>query len=593
MGKMDKEKGKQVQSNPSFFKELGEYINPYKSKYVGAIILSILAVAFGLLAYGFAGKMMGELFAGKVAVKAIGSYIVAIALCKVLYVVLLNVSTWVSHHAAYDTLQDIRKALTEKMIKMPLGYFEEQGSGRLKAVIVDRIEGMENTLAHLFPEMTANLLVPLALFVWMFFLDWRMALIIFIWIVVGMMFSCGMMIGYQEKYAGQIAAAKGMNQAVIEYVDGIEVIKTFNQTDVCYKNYENAVFHNAQYCIDWTRETQIFNSIVMAISPISIFPTLIAGLYFWNAGSLSITDFFLFMILALGVYGPLEKAVGYFDQVAQMGTIAGEMKEILDYPELERSGRESDAGDLELAMKDVSFFYSKQEGEVLSEISFKVPRGTMFALVGPSGSGKSTIAKLLAGYWDPRKGKITIGGKDMREFSQENINRLIASVDQETFLFETTILENIRMGNPDATDEEVMEVAKRAGCDEFIKALPQGYDTPAGVAGGSLSGGEKQRIAIARAMMKNAPIMILDEATASADPENEALIQQALSEAAKDKTLIMVAHKLATIVKAEQIAYVEGGKIKKIGTHEELLKECSEYAKMWKIMVQNGGEKEL
>lgn len=593
MGKMDKEKGKQVQSNPSFFKELGEYINPYKSKYVGAIILSILAVAFGLLAYGFAGKMMGELFAGKVAVKAIGSYIVAIALCKVLYVVLLNVSTWVSHHAAYDTLQDIRKALTEKMIKMPLGYFEEQGSGRLKAVIVDRIEGMENTLAHLFPEMTANLLVPLALFVWMFFLDWRMALIIFIWIVVGMMFSCGMMIGYQEKYAGQIAAAKGMNQAVIEYVDGIEVIKTFNQTDVCYKNYENAVFHNAQYCIDWTRETQIFNSIVMAITPISIFPTLIAGLYFWNAGSLSITDFFLFMILALGVYGPLEKAVGYFDQVAQMGTIAGEMKEILDYPELERSGRESDAGDLELAMKDVSFFYSKQEGEVLSEISFKVPRGTMFALVGPSGSGKSTIAKLLAGYWDPRKGKITIGGKDMREFSQENINRLIASVDQETFLFETTILENIRMGNPDATDEEVMEVAKRAGCDEFIKALPQGYDTPAGVAGGSLSGGEKQRIAIARAMMKNAPIMILDEATASADPENEALIQQALSEAAKDKTLIMVAHKLATIVKAEQIAYVEGGKIKKIGTHEELLKECSEYAKMWKIVVQNGGEKEL
>ena len=592
MTKEDEKKSKQAQSNPSFFKELGEFINPYKSKYIGAIILSILAVTSSLLAYGFVGKMMGELFDGKVAVEMIVAYIAIIAICKMLYVLLLNISAWVSHHAAYDTLHDIRKALTEKMIKMPLGYFEEQGSGRLKAVIVERIEGMENTLAHLFPELTANLLVPLALFVWMFFLDWRMALLICVWIVVGMMFSCGMMIGYTEKYNGQIAASKGMNQAVIEYVNGIEVIKTFNQTDVCYKNYENAVFHNAQYCIDWTKETQIFTSLVMAVAPISIFPTLIAGVYFWGTGSLSITTFFLFMILALGIYGPLEKASGYFDQLAQMGTIAGEMKEILDYPELSRLGRVADEGDLAVEMKDVSFYYSKEKEEVLSQISFKIPRGTMFALVGPSGSGKSTIAKLLAGYWDPREGQIMIGGTDMREFSQEKVNQLIACVDQETFLFETNILENIRIGRPSATDEEVMEIAKRAGCDEFIKDLPQGYYTQAGAAGGSLSGGERQRIAIARAMMKDSPIMILDEATASADPENEAMIQQALSEAAKDKTLIMVAHKLATIVKAEQIAYVEGGKIKNIGTHEELLKECPEYADMWKLTVQDRGGNE-
>lgn len=585
-----KEKAKQKQTTPSFFKELGEYINPYKGKYVASILLSVLAVACSLLAYGFSGKMMGEVFDGKVAIGVITADIAVIALCKVLYILLLNASTWLSHHATYDTLQNIRRALTEKMIRMPLGYFEEQGSGRLKAVLVDRIEGMENTLAHLFPELTANLFVPLALFVWMFFLDWRMALIILIWIIGGMLFFCGMMNGYTEKYAGQIAAAKGMNQAVIEYVDGIEVIKTFNQTDVCYKNYENAVFHNAQYCIDWTKETQIFNSLVMAITPISIFPTLIAGLYFWNTGSLTITNFFLFMILALGVYGPMEKAVGYFDQMAQMGTIAGEIKEILDYQELKRLGNASDEGNLELQMKEIAFGYAKQAGEALSGISFKVPKGTMLALVGPSGSGKSTIAKLLAGYWDPKEGQITIGGRDMREFSQEKLNQLIACVDQETFLFETTILENIRMGRPNATDAEVMETAKRAGCDEFIRALPQGYDTPAGAAGGRLSGGEKQRIAIARAMMKDAPIMILDEATASADPENEAFIQQALSEAAKDKTLIMVAHKLATIVKADQIAYVEGGRIKKIGTHEELLKECPEYAAMWKITVQNGGE---
>ena len=276
-------------------------------------------------------------------------------------------------------------------------------------------------------------------------------------------------------------------------------------------------------------------------------------------------------------------AMNYFDQLAGMGTNAKEIKDVLDYPELKRGEKQEGKG-ADVQFEKVTFSYgSDKENPTIKEISFSVPQGTMLALVGPSGSGKSTIAKLLAGYWDPDSGKIMIGGEAISEYSQEALNNQIAYVDQETFLFDNTILENIRMGRPSATDEEVKDAAKRAGCHEFIEALPEGYHTLAGSAGGRLSGGERQRIAIARAMMKNAPIMILDEATASSDPENEAAIQVALSAAAKDKTLIVVAHRLATIMHAEQIAFIKDGQIEQIGTHGELLDRCPEYNKMWKL----------
>lgn len=566
---------------PSFFGELGSFMKPYGTQYGLSVAVSVAAVASGLAAYEFAGIIAGKLFSGNAEIRSLMIYAALSAVCRLLNGVLINTSTWISHHAAYHTLSDIRKALIEKLVRLPMGYFEENGSGRLKAMLTDHIEGMERTLAHMLPELTANLLAPAAMMIWSFFIDWRLALCILIWIIIGFSATGGMMKNYAEKYAGQIAAMKSMNQAVTEYVGGIEVIKNFGRADECYGKFKEAVYGHAEYNINWQKETQIYSSLGMAIAPFSVFPVLFAGVIFYNNGTLAPETFFMMILLSLGIFRPLMQAMSYFDQLAQMGTNSKEIKDILNYSELKRGNDEISGADIELS--DVTFSYSGEEEPAADHISVKVPSGTMLALVGPSGSGKSTAAKLIAGYWDADGGNIFIGGKSISEISQQSLNKNIAYVDQDTFLFDTSIMENIRMGDPSASDDEVIKAAKTAGCDDFIRALPQGYMTTAGAAGGRLSGGERQRIAIARAMMKNAPIMILDEATASSDPENEASIQTALSAAARGRTLVVIAHRLSTVMNAEQIAYVKSGRIEAVGTHTELLEKCPDYAKQWAL----------
>ena len=566
---------------PSFFGELGGFMKPYGTQYGLSVAVSVAAVASGLAAYAFAGIIAGKLFSGNAEIRSLMIYAALVAVCKILNGVLINASTWISHHAAYNTLSDIRKALIEKLVRLPMGYFEENGSGRLKAMLTDHIEGMERTFAHMLPELTANLLAPAAMMIWSFFIDWRLALCILVWIIIGFSATGGMMKNYPEKYAGQISAMKSMNQAVTEYVGGIEVIKNFGRADECYGKFKEAVYGHAEYNINWQKETQIYSSLGMAIAPFSVFPVLIAGVIFYNNGTLAPETFFMMILLSLGIFRPLMQAMSYFDQLAQMGTNAKEIKDILDHSELKRGNGKISGADIELS--DVTFSYSGEKEPAADNISLKVPSGTMLALVGPSGSGKSTVAKLIAGYWDADSGSILIGGKSISEISQQSLNKNIAYVDQDTFLFDTSIMENIRMGDPSASDDEVIEAAKAAGCDDFIRALPQGYMTTAGAAGGRLSGGERQRIAIARAMMKNAPIMILDEATASSDPENEASIQTALSAAAKGRTLVVIAHRLSTVMNAEQIAYVKNGRIEAVGTHAELLEKCPDYAKQWAL----------
>lgn len=566
---------------PSFFGELGGFMKPYGTQYGLSVAVSVAAVASGLAAYAFAGIIAGKLFSGNAEIRSLMIYAALVAVCKILNGVLINVSTWISHHAAYNTLSDIRKALIEKLVRLPMGYFEENGSGRLKAMLTDHIEGMERTLAHMLPELTANLLAPAAMMIWSFFIDWRLALGILVWIIIGFSATGGMMKNYPEKYAGQISAMKSMNQAVTEYVGGIEVIKNFGRADECYGKFKEAVYGHAEYNINWQKETQIYSSLGMAIAPFSVFPVLIAGVIFYNNGTLAPETLFMMILLSMGIFRPLMQAMSYFDQLAQMGTNAKEINDILDHSELKRGNGKISGADIELS--DVTFSYSGEKEPAADNISLKVPSGTMLALVGPSGSGKSTVAKLIAGYWDADSGSILIGGKSISEISQQSLNKNIAYVDQDTFLFDTSIMENIRMGDPSASDDEVIEAAKAAGCDDFIRALPQGYMTTAGAAGGRLSGGERQRIAIARAMMKNAPIMILDEATASSDPENETSIQTALSAAAKGRTLVVIAHRLSTVMNAEQIAYVKNGRIEAVGTHAELLEKCPDYAKQWAL----------
>ena len=567
---------------PSFFDQLGGFMKPYRGRYLASILISILAVLANLSAYAFTGGVAALLFrpdpSGKTAF-----LLAAGAVCgKLLYALLLNLSTWISHGAAYRTLKDIRDALTEKLLQLPLGYFEQNGSGRLKTFLVDHVETMEKTLAHMLPELTANLLGPALCMLWMFFIDWRLALCVLVWIVLGFSVTCGMMQGYEEKYAGQIRAMKGMNQAIVEYVGGIEVIKNFGRADECYQKYQDAVYGHAAYNVNWMKETQKYSSLGMAIAPFSLFPVLAAGLIFFANGTLEAATLVLLVLLTFGIFGPLMNAMNYFDQLAGMGTNAKEIRDVLDQPALARGhgGAPAHAG---VSFTDVRFTYPGADKPALDGITLNVPEKTMLALVGPSGSGKSTIARLLAGYWDAQSGTVAIGGQPLAALSQQTLNQMVAYVDQDTFLFDDTVMNNIRMGCPTASDAQVVENARRAGCDDFIRALPQGYQTPAGTAGRRLSGGEKQRIAIARAMMKNAPILILDEATASADPENEASIQTALSAAARDKTLIVVAHRLATVAGAQQIAYVEKGRIVQVGTHAQLLAQCPGYASLWNL----------
>ena len=575
-------KEEQQSSSASFFQELGCFMKPYQGKYIISILISILGVAANMVAYAGCAMLVARLFQGDVKWNELCNIALLVVACKLMHAFLLHVSTWISHQAAYLTLKDIRSAITKKMVQLPMGYFEEHGSGRLKTMLVDHVEGMEKTLAHMLPELTANLLGPLVCIVWMFFIDWRLSLCVLIWIMLGLSVTGGLMKGYEEKYAGQIQALKGMNQAIVEYVNGIEVIKNFGRADACYKKYQDACKHHATYNVNWQKETQVYSSLGMAIAPFSIFPVLIVGLIFYMNNTLAPETLFLIVILTFGIFTPLMNAMTYFDQLAGMGTNAKEIKDVLDYPEVTR-GHQEHCTNYDVRFDQVDFSYSNSNRLALQDVSFQMKEGSMLALVGPSGSGKSTIAKLLAGFWDVKKGCIYIGDKPIQQYQQQALNQMIAYVDQDTFLFDKTILENIRMANPQANDEDVYEVAKKAGCHEFIQALPQGYLTEAGSCGNRLSGGERQRIAIARAMMKNAPILILDEATASNDPENEASIQTALSAASKGKTLLVVAHRLQTIVHADCIAFVSNGEIQQIGTHEQLLKTCQPYHDMWKL----------
>ena len=556
----------------SFFKELGSYMKPYQSLYTVSILISVLGVFSYVASYVFVGFIAAQLFTQER--NHIFLWVGLAAVCRILHAVLSNLSTWYSHKAAYHTLKDVRMALSEKMMHLPLGYFEKNGSGRLMSLMTDQVESMEKPLAHVLPEMTGNLLAPLALLVYLFIIDWRLGFTTLIWILLGFSVTSGMMKNYPEKFAGQIQATKTMNQAISEYVGGIEVIKNFGQAKSCGATYENAVYHHASYDVNWQKETQIYSALGMAIAPFSIFPVLIVGFIC----HVEAPTLFLSILLTMGIFGPLMQTMGYYDQLAQMGTLAKEMKDVLDYSELKR-GNAQMSSQYDITFDDVSFSYEQDGPLALNHIHFTVPQNTVFALVGPSGSGKSTIAKLLAGYWDVSSGQIRIGNQPYSSFSQEAINEMIAFVDQDTFLFDKSVADNIRLANPQATLNEVMDVAKKTGCDEFIKKLEHGYESLAG----HLSGGERQRISIARAMMKKAPILILDEATASSDPENEALIQQALSAAAKDKTVIVVAHHLTTIRHANQIAFLKDGHIEKIADHATLMDTCAEYKDLYDL----------
>ena len=564
--------------------QLMTFIKPHQAGFITSTVLAVLSVASGMVPYFAVAKMVNLLISGE---KTFSVYLIWGAAALVAYLlksILHGISTRCSHETTFRVLSELRRAVADKLTRVSMGYLTDTPSGRLKTTMVERVEQMEVPLAHIIPEMTANLMIPVAIVVYLFVLDWRMALVSLLTIPVGILCYMAEMKEYPKKYGAVVQAGKHMSAATVEYINGIEVIKAFNQSAASYGKFTQAVWQSADLMLDWMKSTQGYSALMMTIWPAVLIGVLPIGCVFYMNGSLTAPDFITIAILSLGIVGPLVAAIFLTDDFSKIATITGEIGAVLSEPDLERPAQRKELHGLDIDLRDVTFAY--KDKQVLNGVTLNIRQGTTTALVGPSGSGKSTIAKLIASYWDAGGGSITIGGVDVKKLPPDQVMDLIGYVSQDNFLFNVSVWENIRMGRPEATDAEVETVAKASGCHEFIMSLDHGYDTVVGGAGGHLSGGERQRVAIARAMMKNAPIVILDEATSYTDPENEAVLQDAIGRLTRGKTLIVIAHRLSTITDADQIAVVEQGKILDAGTHEELLKRCPLYAQMWAAHTQ-------
>lgn len=571
---------------------LWELAKKEHSKLKTSVFIASIGVIAGIIPYIAASRILVYLLNGIADFKVYFLWMGIGLLSYILKSVLYSMALSVSHKATFSVLKDVRLRMLEKLPKMPLGEIISVPSGNFKQIIVDQVESMEKPLAHLLPEMTSNLLGSLSIFIYLLFLDWRMALLSLVSIPVGMLFMGLVMKNYAVQYEGSVKVNREMNSAIIEYVNGIEVIKTFNQDKRSYAKYKDKVIANARYFYEWMKSCQLPVSLSKNISPTTMITVLPFGWYFYISGSLSAEVFISVIILSLGIAGPLLETINFVDGLAKIGTIANSINLILEGKEQKHSDREVTIQQYNIDLQNVKFGY-EEEKEILHGISLNIKEGTTVAFVGPSGSGKSTLAKLIAGYWDITEGNINIGGYNLNEIPLKQLYSLTAFVSQDNFLFNESIRENIRMGNPSASDKEVEDIAKKSGCHDFIMKMEHGYDTVVGSSGSHVSGGERQRISIARAMLKNAPIVILDEATSYIDPENEVIIKQALSKLIKDKTVIIIAHRLSTITDAEQIFLIENGKLVSYGKHDELLKGCELYRNMWNahIGTKDGGMK--
>ena len=563
---------------------LWELAKKEHSKLKTSVFIASIGVIAGIVPYIAASRILVELLKGNEDFKIYSLWLGIGLLSYILKSFLYSMALSVSHKATFSVLKDVRLRMLEKLPKMPLGEIISVPSGNFKQIIVDQVESMEKPLAHLLPEMTSNLLGSLSIFIYLLFLDWRMALLSLVSIPVGMLFMGLVMKNYAVQYEGSVKVNREMNSAIIEYVNGIEVIKTFNQDKRSYAKYKDKVIANARYFYEWMKSCQLPVSLSKNISPTTMITVLPFGWYFYISGSLSAEVFISVIILSLGIAGPLLETINFVDGLAKIGTIANSINLILEGKEQKHSDREVTIQQYNIDLQNVKFGY-EEEKEILHGISLNIKEGTTVAFVGPSGSGKSTLAKLIAGYWDITEGNINIGGYNLKEIPLKQLYSSTAFVSQDNFLFNESIRENIRMGNPSASDKEVEDIAKKSGCHDFIMKMEHGYDTVVGSSGSHVSGGERQRISIARAMLKNAPVVILDEATSYIDPENEVIIKQALSKLIKDKTVIIIAHRLSTITDAEQIFLIENGKLVSYGKHDELLEGCELYRNMWNAHI--------
>ena len=559
-------------------------VRPYMGRYViftarAAVSISA-AVILSVVPYLFLYQIISPLVAGgTLDFRYVMIRVALSAICLVGHAALYVHGLSLSHIAAFNTLKNLRTALQGKLEAQPLGVIRELGNGRIKKVFTDDIETIELLLAHAIPEGIGNLVVPAAVVLAMFVVDWKLALLSLLSLPFGML-AMGMMMRLgMSRMQTYYAAAARMNNTIIEYINGMEVVKVFNRDGESYERLEHDINYYRDMTLDWYKVCWPWMALYSSILPCIALFTLPVGGWLVLKGASTLADFILVICMSFSVGTPLLKAMTFAGKIPQLDFKVAELERLLENPPLRQADRGFEGASHDIRFEGVRFSY--KEDEVIHGIDLDIDEGQMVALVGESGRGKSTLARLLVHFYDLDGGCIRVGGQDICDMSVEALNDQISYVSQEQFLFNTSLFENIALGRPDATRGEVLRAATLAQCDEFLERLPEGIDSAAGDSGKMLSGGERQRISLARALLKDAPIIVLDEATAFIDPENEEKMNAAISEVIRGKTVLVIAHRLQTVTGADKIVVLREGNVEAAGTHDELLEGSETYRRLW------------
>ena len=574
-----------MKSSDNWFGTLLSYAKGSGKLLVSSVILSVISLVSGIVPYFCVYKILDAyinetldknqvLFWGGI---ALGMYLI-----KVLF---FGFSTAISHFVAYNVLEGMRLKVAQVFMKAPLGEVYAHSIGEIKGIIVDKIEEIEPPLAHFVPEGSGHLVLPIVSFIFLCVIDFRIALGALAALPIGIIFMMLTFVISGKNLTKYQEANAHMNSVIVEYIEGIEVIKAFGKTGVSYEKYAGAITDYRDFVIEWMKDTWVTMKLAFAFMPATLLGVVPVSTYLIGKGSISVSEMALAVMLAMSMVISMAKIEIFSNSLREMEYTVKEIQKLFDIKTLSEPKQDRIPESYNVELKDVHFTYDENEGEVLHGVNLSLPEGSFTALVGPSGGGKSTVAKLIARFWEVTGGSIEIGGVNIKDMKVTSLANLVSFVTQDNFLFQCSLLENIRLGNPNATDEEVKAAARAACCEEFIMKLPDGYNTTAGEAGKRLSGGERQRIAIARMMLKNAPIVILDEATAFTDPENEDKIQQSIAALTKGKTLLVIAHRLSTIKDADNIVVLNDGNIEASGRQEVLMDECPLYNRMWQAHI--------
>lgn len=562
-----------------------EVLKEHKGKVFASALIAIIGVGLGVIPYFSVANIINNIVEGKVEIGAYIPYILAVLVGLLGSILFHEFSTIISHNLAYRVIEGKRKKLVDKLSKISMGEIEKRSSGQWSQFMVETLDKMEQPIAHVIPEVIANLLIPIVLVVIIFIMDWRIGVANLLTIPLGLLFFMMMMRGYEEKSKRYQEASKAMNTIMVEYVNGIKVIKAFNKSASSFGKFKETVNENKKSMLDWYLSVCFSMTGAMETIPATMIFVLPTSLYLFMQGSVEMSSLIMCILLSYASYKPLIKAMSHLETMANVKMVMKEINKVMEIPDLERGKQLKHIKSYDVEFQNVSFAYDDSKN-VLNNISFKANEKELTAIVGNSGGGKSTIAKLIAGFWNIDKGKIFIGDVDLNDMPLKQNMELITYVSQENFLFNKTILENLRVAKEDANMDEIKEACVKASCHDFITNLPNGYETVVGEGGSSLSGGERQRIVIARSFLKNSPIVLLDEATVYSDPDNEAIIQESIDALIKDKTVIMIAHRLSTIVNANKIIVVDNGNIVEEGSHEKLLELNGRYREMWDVYTE-------